>query len=822
MTMSMLGAMGMVVTLACNPWEGNGISVASCRLEPAAEGMPSSRDACARLADLTGEAWVGWQPADEVPMTLELRWDGVTALDVVVCHWRRMPASYEVDVGDADGWRRVARVEGNTILNDKIALHQFATLRADRLRLTITSPVDREAGVLLRGLEAYSKAAPPAPVAEFLGRKTPGFMQSRKTLAQWRLQHGDDPLDESLLSEEPRRWKPIPSRLYGMKETGRIVNETAAAHDTCLSRLCHRYAETGRSEYARQAWQFLAATIAHYDRHQAFRFVGRQWQAVTFQEPAYKLAAVPCQYEQIAEALDDEQRLRVLYFIQDVADFQYRAILEFTPLPENVDSVSDFYNWVPNSLGALTLTAAWLREFPQAGIWVEACDARFPGFFKEIFFLSDGTWWECSPAHHVYVLRGMYRYALAKQLLGDPVWDRTYSGVSLTQAFEALAKTATPLREYPSLNDSSGSQRPMDTALVEAATIMGRGDMLHAWRARPRWPDIPALKRRPVDVVPPAYCSTNMPAAGMAVLRDGWDRDDAYLVLDYGPHGGGHGQLDKLTFILFQDGHQWVPDAADAPHYSIFPEQRTWHRQTVAHNTVLVDQKSQKPATGRLLCFEADEAIGFVCANSGEAYDHVLHTRSVLHPRDDYYLFHDVVEASDNGEHRLEWLLHVYGAAAGQRPGRLLFRRGKRGLAVFSCLIGESPVKIERGLCGGLERATWTGMGYPGKGDPGWLYIPYLRLPMRLESGNRRADFLVVLSAYEGDVPPPIELCAIPASPGTGSGLRIVNGDTEDTYESPETIPGQAKFTRRRLGKTVSHRVFKLEPRPNSDTGRIP
>ncbi len=452
-----------------------------------------------------------------------------------------------------------ALAEGNTILNDKISLHQFATRQADRLRLTVTSPVDVEAGVSLRGLEAYSKSAPPTPVAEFLHRQTPQFMQSRQTVDEWRSQHGQDPLDESLLSKEPRRWEPIPSRLYRMQETGRAVNEANSANQTSLSRLCQRYAETGRAEYARRAWQFLAAMISHYDRHQAFRFVGRQWQAVTFQEPAYRLDAVPLLHEQIAEALDDLQRLRLLYFIQDVADFQYRSILEFTPLPEDVDDTSDFYNWVPNSLGALTMTAAWLREFPQAGVWVETCDARFPGFFKEIFFLSDGAWWECSPRHHVYVLRGVHRYALAKQLLGDPIWDRSHFGVSLMQAFEALAKTATPLGEYPSLNDSSGSEQPMASELVEAATIMGRGDMLYAWRTKPRWPDIPALKRVPIDIAPPTHRSINMPAAGMAVLRDGWDRDDAYLILDYGPHGGGHGQLDKFSFILVISGYPTQP-----------------------------------------------------------------------------------------------------------------------------------------------------------------------------------------------------------------------------------------------------------------------
>ena len=299
----------------------------------------------------------------------------------------------------------------------------------------------------------------------------------------------------------------------------------------------------------------------------------------------------------------------------------------------------------------------------------------------------------------------------------------------------------------------------------------------------------------------------------MAVLRDGWDRDDAYLILDYGPHGGGHGQLDKLTFILFDDGRQWIPDGADAPHYSIFPEQRTWHRQTVSHNTVLADGKSQQPAAGRLLSFAADDEISFVCADSGQAYQHVLQTRTVLHPHGDYFLIHDVVETSGGEEHLLEWLLHVYGQAAGQRPGRLLFRHGAKGLAVYSSLIGDSPVRIEQGLCGGLERAKWTGAGYPGKGDPGWLYVPYLRLPVRLDSGRRRADAFVVLEAFQGESPPQRELQEIPASASAGPGLRIVSGDAEDVYWSAKAAPGQARFTRKQGQRTIIERSFNLAPR---------
>ena len=116
----------LLATMAIGQQAGNSVSVADCVIQPPPTGISSSREAAARLADTADEQCVGWRPAAETPMTIELRWPDAVVMDVVACHWRRMPASYRVEVGDAGGWRSVAEVEDNKVLNDKISLHQFA------------------------------------------------------------------------------------------------------------------------------------------------------------------------------------------------------------------------------------------------------------------------------------------------------------------------------------------------------------------------------------------------------------------------------------------------------------------------------------------------------------------------------------------------------------------------------------------------------------------------------------------------------------------------------------------------------------------------
>jgi hypothetical protein len=71
--------------------------------------------------------------------------------------------------------------------------------------------------------------------------------------------------------------------------------------------------------------------------------------------------------------------------------------------------------------------------------------------------------------------------------------------------------------------------------------------------------------------------------------------------MKYGVHGEGHGHFDKLHFIFFDDGREVVPDYGFSRWINIepkfggryLPENDSYAMQTIAHNTVVVDQASQ-------------------------------------------------------------------------------------------------------------------------------------------------------------------------------------------------------------------------------------
>src|SRR5699024_5867506 len=85
------------------------------------------------------------------------------------------------------------------------------------------------------------------------------------------------------------------------------------------------------------------------------------------------------------------------------------------------------------------------------------------------------------------------------------------------------------------------------------------------------------------------------PTSGYAILRDDGPQG-RWLMLKYGPHGGGHGHPDKLQLEWNAHGVRLAPDAGSPAYTS--PLQGPWFRQTLAHNCVVINGESQPPTTG--------------------------------------------------------------------------------------------------------------------------------------------------------------------------------------------------------------------------------
>jgi len=88
---------------------------------------------------------------------------------------------------------------------------------------------------------------------------------------------------------------------------------------------------------------------------------------------------------------------------------------------------------------------------------------------------------------------------------------------------------------------------------------------------------------------------------GVGILRYGPSSDQLCQIMRYTSHGLAHGHYDKLSQLLYDNGNEILQDYGASRWVAVIlkrggrylPENTTWAKQTIAHNTLVADEKSQ-------------------------------------------------------------------------------------------------------------------------------------------------------------------------------------------------------------------------------------
>jgi len=256
---------------------------------------------------------------------------------------------------------------------------------------------------------------------------------------------------------------------------------------------------------------------------------------------------------------------------------------------------------------------------------------------------ADGLWYEGTISYHFYALQAVVETVRAARAVGLDLTDEP----ALRKLYLAPLQLAYPNGQFPAFNDGdrmSIAGRRRDYAFAAAT-----------------WDD-PVLKHFAETGEVPRLDSAVYEEAGLAYLRRGTGADAVVAVLDFGQHGGHHGHPDKLNLMLYALGREVFLDPGRLTYRC--PEHETWTRQTVAHNTVVIDRRSQLPVPGRLLHFERNDHWDSVVAESATVYPGVVLRRALILFDTALVDFYHVKSAKTA---TIDWILH--GVAELATPG---------------------------------------------------------------------------------------------------------------------------------------------------------
>lgn len=426
------------------------------------------------------------------------------------------------------------------------------------------------------------------------------------------------------------------------------------------------------------------------------------------------------------------------------------------------------------------------------------------GFYSQMksSVTADGMWYEGSMHYQFYVL----------QALGPLVEAAYHAGMDLHQApgykalFDFPILYADPNLRLPVINDGR-------------EVYLGASDRSRYYEAAyRRWGDpsyasvLRASERKTLEALisgvgelPPAafpsWRSRDFGKSGLAVLRSGSGANANQVVLNYMGYEGGHSHPDQLGVVFFGLGRTLAPDPGSIKYED--PLQNGWYKQSVAHNVLLVNGKSQQRAPmGTLDEFAGGTHLQIARASTSKAYGGEKLSRRLL--LTDGYLI-DLFLVDSPVENTYDWVYHNYGTlsvdlALQPAPGLLTPSNGYEHLAQVEAaktdaswrgnwtIAADQKVALYMAGAPGTQVIAAEGLVAAAVGDE----TSPERVPVTIVRRHaKRTRYVAIVEPYSASSA--LTLASIPTSAGDATGLRIARGETVDVLMVSDS-PGERRY----------------------------
>ncbi len=282
----------------------------------------------------------------------------------------------------------------------------------------------------------------------------------------------------------------------------------------------------------------------------------------------------------------------------------------------------------------------------------EALDHPVRGFrvLMSRFVLPGGLWYEASLGYHHYTLSALW--ALAEAARHHDI--DLYANERYRSLFDAPLALALPDASVPGFNDNAGPPLGKWAPVYELAFARWGREEHGRVLSLARRESLQALLYG-VEAIPSGSpipkCSVLLREAGYGMLRS----PVVTVAARFGIHGSGHGHPDKLNILTYGAGKMFGVDPGSIGYgVPLFFE---WHKATISHNTVSVDQQQQEDADAKVVSWSStgDETV---FEGLAEVYAGVMLRR---HLRLRGAALEDRYRCESDAEHTYDWVFHAQG-----------------------------------------------------------------------------------------------------------------------------------------------------------------
>lgn len=238
--------------------------------------------------------------------------------------------------------------------------------------------------------------------------------------------------------------------------------------------------------------------------------------------------------------------------------------------------------------------------------------------------MPNGMWYEGAIGYHFGTLSSHIKLMEAAFRNGNNL----YALPKVKKMFEAPLQILMPDNTFPPLNDSYRQSIDGYRHIYQIAARRYKSKTFQRIGKLDRLNEILFYGKHDIakNSSMPVPESTSGEADGLAILRNSDNNNVVYL--DFFKSTAQHTQPARLHFLLYAHDDLQIMDPKTMSYGH--PLHEGWGRQTIAHNTVVVNEQQQVKSEGELHSYKTGNGWSMVRATANKAYPGVKLDRTIL------------------------------------------------------------------------------------------------------------------------------------------------------------------------------------------------